>query len=223
LKSANVVIFFGVGLLSIGVLGYVFYQIYRQSFREQVVSNVVNTGSQKQDVKTRVSLGDFAPIEGTDYYFAPISSEQNYRQDYYDKTAASVRNYLFLNSKDKSVNRLLSNNHWLLINLEKLGQRDGKGTLVKVEGLLYQIVETDTNRDSRLTESDQKTIGLSNVSGKNYRSLIQGVDRVLGSFQTSGATLMLLYSSSVERKNFVAEIDIVNREVVSTQELPSID
>jgi hypothetical protein len=221
LKSVNPIIFFSVGILSVGVLGYICHQIYRDLFRERVVSNVVNSGSQKQGVKTKMSLGNFAPIEGTPYYFAPISSEQNYRQDYYDKTADSVRNYLFLNSQDKSVGRLISKNHALLLNTEKLGQQDQKGGWVKVKALLYQVVETDTNKDDRFTENDHKTIALSEVSGKNYTALIQGVDRVLGSFQTTPSTLTLVYAA--DKKNLVAEINLVNRQVVSTQELPSID
>ncbi|WP_421657030.1 hypothetical protein [Leptothermofonsia sp. ETS-13] len=66
-----------------------------------------------------MSLGPFALIEGTSYYFAPINAEQEYRQDYYDKAASSTRNYLILNTADKPTVRLVPRNDMLFVNIEK--------------------------------------------------------------------------------------------------------
>jgi len=221
IQSANAFIFFGVGLLLLSVLGYTAYQIYQSSFRERTISGIVNTENTPQTEPAKMSLGTFMPIEGTPYHFAPISAEQNYRQDYYDKAALSTRNYLVLNTKDKSAVRLVPNNDALFLSIEKLGQPAKSGNLKKTEGLWYQVVKADTNGDKRLTESDRKVIAVSEVSGKSYKELIFQVEQVLGSSQTSPNTLLVIYRTNA--KNFVSEIDLKAQKVVSTKELPPIE
>lgn len=220
IRSLNVLVSFGVGLLLLAVLGYAAYQIYRETVRERVVSGVANVGD-SQAVETQVGLGNFAPVEGTSYYFAPIGFEQNYRQSYYDKAASSTRNYLFLNLTNKSAGRLVPKNDWLFLNAEKLGDKSKAGSVLKVQALLYQVVKADTDGDKRLTELDRKTMALSDSSGKNYTEIIPQFDRILGVFQPKPSTVMLAYSQS--EKNFVAEVNLVNRQVIRTQELPPIN
>jgi hypothetical protein len=219
IRSLNVLISLGVGLLLLSVLGYAVYQIYRETVQERVVSGIANVGD-SQAVETQVSLSGFAAIEGTSYTFSPIGIEQTYRQSYYDKAALSTRNYLFLNLTDKSAGRLVPDNNWLFINAEKLGSKNKTGSFVKVQAFLYQVVKADTDGDKRLTELDRKTIALSNGSGKNYTEIIPQFDRILGLFQPKPSTVMLVYSQG--EKNFVAEVNFVDRRVISTQELPAI-
>ncbi|EKQ70850.1 hypothetical protein OsccyDRAFT_1155 [Leptolyngbyaceae cyanobacterium JSC-12] len=221
IQSANVFIFFGVGLLLLSVLGYITYQIYQSSFRERTISGVVNTENTHQTQQAKVSLGAFTPIEGTPYHFAPISAKQNYRQDYYDKAALSTRNYLILDTKDRSAVRLVPNNDALFLSIEKLGHSAQSGKLEKTEGLWYQVVKADTNGDKRLTETDLKTIAVSEVSGKSYKELISQVEQVLGSSQPSPNTLLVIYRTNA--RHFVSEIDLLAQKVVATQELPSIE
>jgi hypothetical protein len=218
-RSLNVLICFGVGLLLLSTLGYAAYHIYRQTFRERAVFNTANVAS--QGIETQVSLGSFAAIEGTSYYLAPVSTEQTYRQNYYDKSALSVRNYLFLNLYDKSAERLVPKNDWLFLSVDKLGEKNKTGNLVKVETLLYQVVKADTDGDKRFTELDRKTIALSDISGKNYTEIIPQFDQLLGLFQPKPGTVVLIYSQA--QKNFVAEVNVASHKVITTQELPPIN
>ena len=218
LRSANTIIFLGVGLLLLGVLGYAAYQIYMNTFRERSISGVVNTA---QDKPLQFSLGSLIPIAGTPYYLAPISAEQNYRQDYYDKAATSVRNYLVININEQSAVRLLPQNNSLLLNAEAVGQKNDKGEIIKAEALWYQVVKTDTNGDQRLTEADTKAIALSDVSGKNYTEVLPQIDRLLATVQPTPTTLMLVYE--LKQKNYITQINIPQRQVIKTQELPAIN
>lgn len=220
IKSANTLIFFGVGLLLLSVLGYAAYQIYSQTFRDRSVSEIVSLDSAAEKSKTEVSLGTFEPIVGTPYLLAPISAEQNYRQDYYEKSALSIRNYLVLNLNNKSAVRVVSHNNSLFLSAERIGQKNEKGEIIKAQAIWYQIIKTDTNGDQRLTETDQKTIAVSDVSGKNYTEVLPQVDRILGTHQPSATTLLLIHETG--QKNFVTEIDVTSRIVTATKELPPI-
>jgi hypothetical protein len=219
LQSANTIIFFGVGLLLFGVLSYAAYHIYRDVSRERSVSDVAKIAT-TQDKSLQVSLGEFTAIAGTPYYLAPISAEQNYRQDYYDKAAFSVRNYLVLNITDQSAVRLVPKNDTLFLRAASVGQKGKNGETSKAEGLWYQVVKADSNGDQRLTEADAKTIAISDVSGKNYTEVLPRVDRVLSTLQPSPSRLMLMYETN--QKNYVTQIDIATRQVIKTQELPAI-
>ena len=89
----------------------------------------------------------------------------------------------------------------------------------KVTALWYEIVQNDTNEDQRLTETDEKVIALSDVSGGNYREVLS-VDVVLGSYQKDSNNLLLFYES--DQKNWVTEINVTTRKAIVPTELPAI-
>jgi hypothetical protein len=210
-----------IGLVVLVVLGYMAYRIYQNVFGERTVSNVVNTEI-NANVKTKISLSSFESLNGTPYLIAAVSSEQDYRQSYYEKEATSIRNFLFVNGSDKSARRLVTKNDFLFLAYEKLGQQTQQQSVVnKVRGILYQVVTSDTNGDNRLNSSDRKTIALSDVSGANYTEVIPQVDIVLGTHQKDEAALLVFWVSG--GKNFVTEINIPARKVTLTKQLPSLE
>jgi len=178
IQSANSVIIFTGGLLLLSVLIYIVYHIAKDVFGERKVADVINTDA-SGELNTKIALSSFERLEGTDYLFSPLLGEQSYRQDYYDKGATSVRNYLFVNINDRSAQYLFSHNRFLLLRTEKI-LVDLTQDQEKVTALWYEIVQNDTNQDQRLTEMDEKVIALSDVSGNNYREVLS-VDVVLGS------------------------------------------
>jgi hypothetical protein len=218
IQSANSVIIFTGGILLLSVLVYAVYHIARDVFGEKEISDVVNTDS-SGELNTKMTLSSFDRLAGTDYLFSPLLGEQSYRQDYYDKGSTSVRNYLFLNINDRSAQYLFSHNRFLLLRTEKILVDLAKDQ-EKVTALWYEIVQTDTNQDKRLTETDQKIIALSDVSGGNYKEVLSGIDVILGSYQKDDTTLLLLYES--QQKSWVTEINITTRKAIEPTELPTI-
>ena len=220
LKSVNVLLFFFLGLIMLAVFGYVGYYMFKNISRERNVYNSVNQESQT-DIKVKVKLSNFQPLSGTPYLMAPISSEQNYRHSYYDKTAGSIRNYLFFNGNDKSAKKLLTKNDFLFLNSQNVVEQNPQTKIDKVNGIWYTVVTTDTNKDKLLDSRDQKIIAVSDVSGNGYTELIKKVDQVLGSHQKNQNNVLVFYESG--GKNFVAEIDVFQRKLLIEQNLPDID
>ena len=220
LKSANVLLFFFLGLIMLVVFGYAGYYIFRDISRERSVYNSVNQES-KTDVKVKMNLDNFQSLSGTPYLMAAISSQQNYRHSYYDKTAGSIRNYLFVNGNDKSAKRLLPKNDFLFLDAKNVVEQNPQTKINKVNGIWYTVVNADTNNDKRLDDRDQKTIAVSDVSGNGYTELIKKVDRVLGSHQKNKNNVLVFYESG--GKNFFAEIDVSGRKLLTEQNLPVID
>ncbi|MEM9928128.1 MAG: hypothetical protein AAF915_31165 [Cyanobacteria bacterium P01_D01_bin.50] len=217
MKFANRGLFFLIGLIVLIVFGYGGYQLGRYILRERTANNLVNTETEN-DEKVEISLGNFRELEGTPYLIAPVNSQQNYRQSYYDKQASSTRNYLFLNANDKSARRLVPRNNFLFINAQEIVLQRREDKIVR--GMWYEVVKADSNKDKRLSDEDKKIIAISDVSGSDYTEVIDEVDRVLGSHQKNSTTLLVFYE--LDNREYVAEISIIRRTLVEKQVLPSI-
>jgi hypothetical protein len=222
LKSANKVIVLVGGFLAIALMGYIAYQIFKHTTRTRSVENVILASSGDPNVKTtKVGLGTFETIEGTPYRIAPVVTNQVSDRGYYSKGTSSPTNYLILNVKDKSALRLTPKNNNLFIQMQKVGQNDKDGKLVKTFGIWYAVVKADTDGDKRLTHEDRQTIAISDISGANYTEVIPKVDRLLKTFQISQTNVLTVYES--EDKNFATELDLSQRKAIETKELPAIN
>ncbi|MEO1378464.1 MAG: hypothetical protein AAFW70_30215, partial [Cyanobacteria bacterium J06635_10] len=203
MKFANRGLFFIIGLIVLVVFGYGGYQLGRYILRERTADNLVNTEAEK-DEKVKMTLGNFRELEGTPYLMAPVNSQQNYRQNYYDKQASSIRNYLFLNANDKSARRLVPRNNFLFINAQEVVLKRREDKIVR--GIWYEVVKADSNNDKRLSDKDKKIIAVSDVSGSDYTEVIDEVDRVLGSHQKNSTTLLIFYE--LDNREYVGEIKV---------------
>ncbi|ALF55511.1 hypothetical protein ACX27_26050 [Nostoc piscinale CENA21] len=92
LTAIRAIIILLCGLMTFSILGYAAYRIYQELFRERHVGDIVNL-EPDSDVQVKFNLVLFEVIRGTPYLMATISSQQNYRQSYYEKEAASIRNF----------------------------------------------------------------------------------------------------------------------------------
>ncbi|MGB3636467.1 MAG: hypothetical protein WBA39_02585 [Rivularia sp. (in: cyanobacteria)] len=206
-----------VGLIVLVVFGFGGYQLGRFFLREPTASSVANKKPQKEN-KVKTSLGKFQELEGTRYLMAPVNSQLNYRQDSSENKPLTIRNYLFLNVNDKSIQQLVPENDFLFVDAQEvvLERRDDK----IVRGIWYEVVKADSNNDKRLDNNDKKTIAVSDVSGSDYTEVIDEVDRFLGSHQKNSTTLLVFYE--LDGREYIGEIDILKRVLVEKVVLPAI-
>lgn len=215
----NALLILLVGMLAFGVLAFASYEIYKEKFRRRAVSEVVNVEPNVR-VSSEWTLGGFERVDGTDYLMAPAYSTQSYQVSYYEKGSSSVRNYLFVNAADKTSRWLVPNNNYLFLAAEKLIQTDDAGKTNAAKWMKYELVKLDTNKDKRMTSEDHKTIAVSGVTGEGYTELIQGVDRMLGSKLRDESTLLIFHNTG--ENSFVSEINLPERRILITKELPKI-
>ncbi|MGB3654793.1 MAG: hypothetical protein WBA41_26805 [Rivularia sp. (in: cyanobacteria)] len=216
MKSANRKLFLVIGLVVLIVFGYGGYQVGRYFLSGRTTSNLANTEAKKDDIK--MSLGNFQELEGTPYLMAPVSSQENNGESYYDKKASRIRNYLFVNTNDKSARRLVPGNDFLFLNAQEVVLQRREDKIVR--GMWYEVVKADSNNDRRLDDRDKKAIAISDISGSDYTEIIDEVDRVLGSYQKNSTTLLVFYE--FDGREYVGEISIPRRVLVEKQVLPSI-
>jgi hypothetical protein len=225
-------IILAVGLMVFGVLSLISYKVYKEATRNREVQNVVNVEPAAR-IESEWEFGRFERVGETNYVMAPTHSKQNYQASYYEKDASAVRNYLFVNTADKSSRWLVPTNKYLFLTTEKLvrqqQQPPGAGSLERqgndnndqvVNWMKYEIVKSDTDRDGRFTSKDRRTIAVSSASGENYTEVIEDVERVLGSMLLDDNTLLVFHSTN--GGSYVTEVNLPNRQVTVTRELPKI-
>jgi hypothetical protein len=177
-------------------------------------------------------LSSFRPIEGTDYMIADISGNlaASERADaspfswiergYSGYSGYEIYNYVFFGRETENFNRLLPTNDSVVLQI--IGFPSG-ATAVQPEEFepirwwLYVLAKSDTDQNGVLNYEDKLTIGITDVGGNNPTEVILDADSVLGYTLKDDNILFVVYHSL--DKNYVAKIDLPNRQVLSTSEI----
>ena len=177
-------------------------------------------------------LSAFSPIEGTSYMIANISGSpaENERgsfspfswieRGYSGYSGYEIYNYLFFSSETETFNRLLPTNEYVVLQI--IGFPSGTPTekpedFEPVRWWLYVLAKTDTDKNGVLDYKDQLSIGITDVGGNSPTEVISDIDSLLGHTLKDPNTLFVIYHSL--NKNYVAKIDLPNRQVLTTSEM----
>jgi hypothetical protein len=185
------------------------------------------TVAEAQKALDKRSLAPFTILEGTPYKVGAVvetegkdrgflSGSSSYKGDTY--SSSKQFNYIFLNTQTKESVKLLPKSDSLFTRLEKIGKKNPKGEFTKVDAIWYQVVKDGAKK---LDERPKSTIATSTVSGTNYTELIPQVDRVLNTFQSGATKILMVYE--LNKKYFIAELDLGERKVIETKELPNLE
>jgi hypothetical protein len=148
-----------------------FYFIGRSFFGTRHISNVVyveeNAGGASDPA---VQWGVWQNVPGASCLLLPIEAKQKYDENYYNKSATSVRNLLFL-VPGKSQHWLFPHHEQLLLNQTLITERlDASFHVQETEtkAIFYQIVRQDTNKDGKWTANDEKILAFSTPCGERF-------------------------------------------------------
>jgi len=176
----NALIIAAAGVLSIVVLLFVLYTLYRESNQTIRRSEIVNIDPEK-NIKEVFRLGNLEHINGSKTVITRLYSDQNFSLNYAaSKSTASTRNILFSNLYNQTNRWLLPNNKFLISEYQYIKEGNLYDKNNTVLAILYSVVKNDSNNDSRLSSSDKITVSLSTPDGRGYTEIIENTERVLG-------------------------------------------
>lgn len=184
---------------------------------------VSTTPVTRANPKAERELGFFSKVEGTTYLLAGIFAKEEggflrkiesggYGSD--SGYSSAVNNYVFFNTADDSTHRLIPHNDSLILRAQRFPEKD------KVDWFVYNVVKSDTNDDKELSSKDRFTIAISDGGGNGYVELLPNIETRLGDSMTDANTLLILYIK--DSKKYYSRIDLPNRKVTVTNELPSL-
>jgi hypothetical protein len=87
-----------------------------------------------------------------------------------------------------------------------------------VDAIWYQVIKDGAKKSE---DRPKITIATSTTSGKNYTELIPQADLILNTFQSGATKIQILYE--LNKKYFIAELDLADRKVIENKELPSLE
>jgi hypothetical protein len=198
-------------VLACAVLAFAAWQIYKETVRTRHATGVVNVSNEEID-HSRLELGSFDDVAGTEVLRAPLQIEQSYGFGSGSKETSSVQNYLFYDPSDGSSHWLRPGNKGLFLSTRELPERKYSEPEKPVVAIVYELVEADTNGDRRLTESDDKTIAISDPIGSFFTTIIGGVEELNGTTLAKNGRVVVLYTANSTLK--VAEIDVDTHKVI---------
>ena len=173
--------------------------------------------------RSKWKLGRFERLKGSDYLMAPLySGEKTGEYSFSDGSPDIVRNYMFVNSADKSSRWLIASGDYLILEQKKLpliDERD-RADQPAAKWIYYELVNRDTDQDKFLTYKDRRIIAVSDATGASFVELITDIDSVLGLTMRDENTLVVIYSAS--SKNLISEINLSERKIAATSELAEI-
>jgi hypothetical protein len=216
---ANAVLILVTAVLACAVLAYGAWQIYREATRTRQASGVMNVAEEQID-RSKVELGRFETIAGTDVLRAPLALQQVYGFSSGSKETTAVQNYLFYDPSDGSSRWLVPGSKGLFLSARELPEREYTKPEKAVAVVVYELVEADTSGDGKLTEGDAKTIAISDPIGSRFTRVLTGVEDTNGTTLTKGGRVLVLYTALSSLK--AAEIDVDTHRIVRDAPLQTI-
>jgi len=125
----------------------------------------------------------------------------------------SANNILFLNKKDDSSSWLFKDNNQLIETytiFPSTSEEEGdKNFKFRPLFIYYKMID-----------GDKKDIAISDISGKNYKLLVKGVDRILSVDKIDKEHVLFLYEK--DTLGYAMRLSISDFEIISTKVLPKV-
>jgi hypothetical protein len=216
---ANAILILVTAVLACAVLAYAAWQIYREATRTRQATGVMNVAAEEID-RSKLQLGGFEAIAGTDVLRAPLQLQQVYGFSSGSKEAMSVENYLFYNSANGSSRWLVPGNKGLFLSARELPEREYSKPEQPVVAVVYELVEADTTGDGKLTTNDAKTVAISDSIGSRFTRVLSGVEEINATTLTKSGHVLVLYTAGSTLK--AAEIDVDSHRTVRDAPLQTV-
>lgn len=217
----NAVVIATAGVLAIIGLVFGIFVVYKQATRDRHTSDIVNIDP-NTNIEQRFRFGRMQHIKGSKSVLVPLYSDQKFSIGVSsNKSSASTRNLLFINLHTEANKWLFPNNDFLIVThqmIRKTGNYYDENEDVVAN--LYHIVKTDSNNDSRLTDSDKFTLALSNPYGENYAEVLHDIDHALNYELLDKNTIAFMYDRNTRYS--IAYISLKDFSIIKQIELAQI-
>ncbi|WP_448568204.1 hypothetical protein [Thalassotalea ganghwensis] len=205
------------------------YQLISAFLKDDVVDQPTLNLAQDEKKEEKWSLGYPSKVGNTDFYFIPLESEKlsvekKERGRMYEFSSGSYtptrsKNVLLINGNTNQAVWLFDSIEQLIIDIKPLVDREFKDNTI-TRGISYEVINSDTNKDTKLDYTDKRTFALSKVDGSGYTEIISGYNRIVESSLNSEGNLFVVFITNNEVYSMV--IDLITFKVRNKSSLPKV-
>lgn len=209
------------GMLAVAVLLFAGYLMFNEQTRTKHKNEIVNIDPETE-IEETYRLGNINHVKGSQSVIVPLYSDQSFDLRYSGgKSTLSTRNLLFSNMHTEVSNWLLPTNNYLIPRYSLINESNSFSSDETIITILYRIVKSDTNNDSRLTENDELTISLSKPDGSDFTEVLKNIDDILGYELLNQNALSIMFNR--KGQGYTAYINLKDFKVTKEIELPKIN
>jgi hypothetical protein len=228
----GLVLFLGIVITTL----FISYQIVTSFFKDDGIERTTLNLAKDSENEEKWSLGSPRKISGTDFYYIALQSEKltvetresavenfngggihNFIGGNYNPTKS--KNVMLINGNTNTRSWLFQSTEQLIIEITPLILDEYNSDNAAI-GILYQVINSDTNQDSKLDNSDKPTFALSKVDGTNYTEIITGYNNIVQSDLNIEGNLFVVFTNNNEVYSMV--IDMITFKVISKSPLPKV-
>ena len=129
------------------------------------------------------------------------------------------KNVLFINS-------ITNNSVWLFKSIDQLiidimplvDDEFNERSATRI--ISYEVINSDTNLDNKLDNTDNRTFALSKVDGSNYTEIITDYNRIIESGLNSDGELFVIFINNNVVYSML--VDLITFEILSKKPLPKV-
>jgi hypothetical protein len=212
------------------------YQVIITFFKADRIERTTLNLAKDSKNEEKWRLGYPQKIKGTDFYYIPLQSEkltvetresavenfngriaENFSGRRYNPTKS--KNVMLINSTTNTRSWLFQSIDQLIIQIAPLTSGEYNSDPVAL-GMSYQVINSDTNQDNKLDNSDKRTFALSKVDGTNYTEIITGYNRIVEYDLNIEGNLFVVFINNDEVYSMV--IDMTTFKVINKSSLPKV-
>ena len=179
----------------------------------------VNQTTKKEEL---LRLGQFQALRGTELIIIPLTVESDSNASYessYDMKFgySNSRNFLVFNTKTKENNWIWATNTNEVFSSTYIYDDIADTAKQKTLGIAFELVDTDTNLDGKITHKDQRNLHYFDLNTKKITAVVDKLDRSIGIQQPANDEVLFLYSRG--GKSYFKSLTLANLSVSEEKEI----
>ena len=210
---------------------FVLFQLASVIFKDQNLIKQTTLNLAQDDNKEENWRLDYPhKISDTDFYFIALESEKLFVEKseglgmYSEFSGSSYKptrskNVLFINSITNNSVWLFKSIDQLIIDIMPLVD-DEFNERAATRAISYEVINSDTNLDNKLDNTDNRTFALSKVDGSNYTEIITDYNRIIESGLNSDGELFVIFINNNVVYSML--VDLITFEILSKKPLPKV-
>lgn len=197
------------------------FKVFQDAPPPQQRHDIVNV-DQNTKKEELLRLGQFQSLRGTELIIIPLTVESDNNASFessYDMKFgySNSRNFLVFNTTTKENNWIWKTNTNEVFSSTYIYDNIVETAKQKTLGIAFELVDTDTNQDGKVTHKDQRNLHYFDLNAKKITPIVDRIDRSIGIQQPANNEVLFFYSRN--GKSYFKSLGLSNLSISEEKEI----